>query len=103
MIVGYDDNLEYTEEGETRYGAFKIANSWGVGGWENVDDCCYRISYEAMKQRVEYLQFYRDKIGYEPKLVASFNIDHSKRGECQVTFGIGSKSTPIQTKGFNDY
>ena len=30
-IVGYDDNINYTEAGQTRDGAFKVANSWGVG------------------------------------------------------------------------
>jgi hypothetical protein len=51
-VVGYDDNIAYIEQGQLRYGAFKIANSWGVGGWEKVADGCYWISYEAMKQRV---------------------------------------------------
>ncbi|MDD5778705.1 MAG: C1 family peptidase, partial [Candidatus Thermoplasmatota archaeon] len=41
-IVGYDDNFgPYTEEGATRYGAFKVANSWGTGGWENIADGFY--------------------------------------------------------------
>jgi parallel beta-helix repeat protein len=116
-IVGYDDNFEYTEQGQTRYGAFKIANSWGIGGfmgWENVPDGCFWISYEAMKQRVGSrvwgwpCEFYRDRIGYEPELVASFRITHSKRGECDenthpsaqgdITVGVGS-----QTKSFSQY
>jgi len=100
-IVGYDDNFEYTEQGETRHGAFKIVNSWGIGGflgWENVPDGCFWISYEAMKQRVRYCEFYRDRIGYEPELVASFRITHLKRGECNITVGVGS-----QTKWFNQY
>ena len=102
-IVGYDDNLTYTEQGQTRHGAFKIANSWGVGGWENVNDGCYWISYEAMKQRVEYCMFYRDLVGYEPKLVASFKIDHLKRAECYITVGIGNKSFPIKTRSFSAF
>lgn len=102
-IVGYDDNLEYIEESETRHGAFKIANSWGIGGWENVDDGCYWISYEAMKQREGYCMFFRDRVNYEPKLVASFQMDHLKRGECEITVGIGSRSTPIQTKRFDNW
>jgi len=97
-IVGYDDNIAYMEQGQTRHGAFKVANSWGVGGWENVADGCYWISYEAMKQRVGLYEFYRDRIGYEPELVASFRITHSKRGECNITVGVDS-----QTKWFNQY
>ena len=100
-IVGYDDSFEYTEQGQTRYGAFKIANSWGIGGfmgWENVPDGCFWISYEAMKQYVGYCEFYDDKTSYKPELVASFRITHSKRGECDITIGAGS-----QTKSFSQY
>lgn len=102
-IVGYDDSIEYMEEGEIRHGAFKIANSWGVGGWENVPDGCYWISYEAMKQRVGYCMFYYDMVDYRPELLATFRIDHSKRGECHITVGMGNEDYPIQTKRFDDY
>jgi hypothetical protein len=102
-IVGYDDGLNYTEQGELRQGAFKIANSWGVGGWENVADGCYWISYEAMKQCIDRVMFYRDRIAYEPKLVASFRIDHAERDDCYITLGIGDKNASIQTKKFNDW
>ena len=101
-IVGYVDNMFYNEEGEFRLGAFQIANSWGEGGWENTPDGCYWISYEAMKQRVGYCMFYRDRIGYDPKLVASFEIDHSKRGECDVLVGMGDHNAPLATKSFSD-
>jgi len=102
-IVGYDDNVEYTEEGYLRQGAFKIANSWGVGGWEKIPDGYYWISYEAMKQRVNRAMFYRDRIAYEPKIIASFRIDHSRRDDCDITLGIGNKSAPLLTKEFNDW
>lgn len=102
-IVGYDDNITYTEEGESRQGAFKIANSWGIGGtWENIDDGCYWISYEAMKQRIGYCVFYRDRIGYNPKLMALFKADHSERGECDISIGMGNHSAPLATKSFSD-
>jgi hypothetical protein len=106
-IVGYDDTITYTEEGHTRNGAFKIANSYGVGNrwnnrtWEKDPDGCYWISYEAMKQRVQLCEFYRDRIGYDPKLVTSFRINHPMRGQCDIAFGIGGKSAPIQTKMFD--
>ncbi|MBA7492494.1 hypothetical protein ES702_03044 [subsurface metagenome] len=101
-IVGYDDNFVYMEEGQQRWGAFKIANSWGEGGWENIADGCYWISYEAMKQRVGYCMFYRDRIGYDPKLVASFEMDHSKRGECDILIGMGNHSSPLAARSFSD-
>jgi len=103
-IVGYNDTISYVEQEQTRYGAFKVANSWGVGGgWEKVSDGYYWISYEAMKQRVGYCYFYSDLIGYEPELTVTFRIDHAKRDECDITVGMGSVSDPIQTKRFNDY
>lgn len=101
-IVGYDDTFEYTEGGQTRHGAFKIANSWGVGGWENVADGYYWISYEAMKQRVEYCMFYGDRIDYKPELLSSFRINHSRRGECDILIGVGNHLFPATTKSFTD-
>jgi len=100
-VVGYDDNFEYTEQSQTRHGAFKIANSWGIGGfmgWENVPDGCFWISYEVMKQWIGWCEFYFDRLGYNPELVASFRITHSKRGECDITVGVES-----QTKMFNEF
>jgi parallel beta-helix repeat protein len=106
-IVGYNDNFAYTEGGQTHYGAFKIANSWGVGwplvGWEHVRDGCYWISYEAMKQRVLSCMFYDDIVGYQPELTATFEMSHSKRAECIITVGVGNVSNPIVTKSFSQY
>ncbi|MHA1288493.1 MAG: hypothetical protein ACTSPB_13900, partial [Candidatus Thorarchaeota archaeon] len=101
-IVGYDDNFgHYTEEGETRYGAFKVANSWGTGwGGDHDNDGFYWISYEAMKQRVEYYMFYYDKYDYNPHTIAVFQMTHNKRDECDITVGKGSTSSPTQTKEF---
>jgi hypothetical protein len=100
-IVGYDDNFTYVEEGEVRQGVFKIANSWGVGSWEKAPDGFYWISYKAMKQIVGYCMFYRDRIAYEPELFASFKINHTKRGECDIT--IGMTDYPNETKWFSEY
>jgi len=102
-IVGYNDTISYTELGQTRYGAFKIANSWGdEGTWEKVPDGFYWISYEAMKQRVQWCSFYQDRIGYDPSLLASFEMDHSKRAECDILIGMGNTSDPVATKSFSD-
>ncbi|MCJ7430936.1 right-handed parallel beta-helix repeat-containing protein [Candidatus Bathyarchaeota archaeon] len=106
-VVGYDDNFVYSEQGQTHYGAFKIANSWGIGSllnpWEHIYDGCFWISYEAMKQHVRSCEFYHDRIGYEPELVASFRITHSKRGECSQGFGSITVGVGSQTKSFSDY
>jgi hypothetical protein len=102
-IVGYDDSINYTENGEVHYGAFKVANSWGVGGWEKVRDGFYWISYEAMMQRIGFCMFYYDMVGYEPKLLAAFEISHEKRSECNIRVGLGNPNSPVVTKRFSQY
>ena len=102
-IVGYDDNIVYTENGVLRYGAFKVANSWGVGGWEHVPDGFYWISYAAMKQPVGYCLVYNDVIGYKPQLAATVSITHAKRGECSIEVGLGDPNAPIITKDFTEF
>ena len=102
-IVGYDDSINYTENGETHYGAFKVANSWGIGHWEKVPDGFYWISYEAMKQRIGYCMFYYDKNGYEPELFAAFEISHEKRSECNIRIGLGNPNSPETSKRFSQY
>ncbi|MGD0977557.1 MAG: NosD domain-containing protein [Candidatus Bathyarchaeia archaeon] len=103
-IVGYDGNVQYTEEGQLRQGAFKIANSWGVG-WtgDHNSDGFYWISYKAMEQRVEYCMFYRDRIGYVPTLTCSFEIEHPMRGECSIVIGMGTHDNPTMSKSFTEY
>jgi hypothetical protein len=102
-VVGYDDSVNYTENGEVHYGAFKVANSWGVGGWEKDPDGFYWISYEAMKQRIGYCMFYYDIINYEPELLAAFEVNHQKRSECNIRIGLGNANSPIATKSFSQY
>jgi C1A family cysteine protease len=103
-IVGYDDSKSYTENGTTHYGAFKVANSWGVGfSGEKIRDGFYWISYEAMKQRVRSCMFYYDMIGYQPQLLATFRIDHTVRSDCSISVGMGNTTSPIATKSFSQY
>jgi outer membrane protein assembly factor BamB len=102
-VVGYDDSISYTENGQTRYGGFKVANSWGVGGWENIPDGYYWISYEAMKQYFKTCMFYYDLIDYHPDIMASFRILHDKRSDCSITVGIGNSNGPVVTKYFSGF
>lgn len=102
-IVGYDNNYgPYTENDETRYGAFKVANSWGTDNWENEADGFYYISYECMKTVIQYVFLYENLIAYEPQILAVFNIDHDLRGECEIEFGIGGYASPLEIKKFNN-
>jgi C1A family cysteine protease len=103
-IVGYDDSLNYTVNGETHFGAFKIANSWGIGGWENVEDGCYWLPYEIMLRLINKdnpVILFNDLINYQPELTASFKIEHKYRGECTITLGCGISGHPLATKLFS--
>ncbi len=103
-IVGYDDNFNYTVNGKTHFGAFKIANSWGEGGWENVADGFYWLPYEIMQQlsnKDNPIIIFNDLINYQPELTASFKIDHRYRGECVITLGYGTTVHPIASKVFS--
>ena len=104
-IVGYDDNYgPFTESGNSNTrGAFKIANSWGVGGWENNADGFYYISYECMKQRIRYIYLYQNYVNYKPEMVAVFKMNHSKRGENSIDLGIGDTGSPAALKSFDDF
>ena len=102
-IVGYDDSISYVENGTTKTGAFKVANSWGVGGWEQVPDGFYWISYEAMKQAVTYCMCYNDMTDYKPELLAAFSINHPIRSECTIQIGIGNPVNTSVVKSFNQY
>jgi hypothetical protein len=100
-LVGYDDDWAYTEEGETRYGAFKVANSWGpTWSGETTNDGRWWISYEAMQQRVRSVYYMTDRIGYLPETVAVFEIEHAIRGDTSVYVGMGPIDAPLATKKF---
>jgi hypothetical protein len=107
-VVGYDDNIAYTENGVLTHGAFKIANSWGIGGWEKINDGFYWISYAAMKQLSTPLErnpcvIFEDLINYQPEIAASFQLDHNRRGECTITLGYGKTYNVLASKVFSDY
>ncbi len=108
-IVGYDDSITYMEEGVERSGAFKVANSWGIGSgpssWENDPDGFYWISYNTMKELStgNPCMLFQDLIGYQPEILATFGINHNVRSDCRITFGLGTPSSPITSKRFHDY
>ncbi len=95
-VVGFDDERWYDENGSATQGAFKIVNSWGPGRQDSV----YWISYESFKRDVNYVGFMYDKVNYNPETLAVFQISHSKRGECNISFGVGNISNPNGTKNY---
>ncbi len=111
-IVGYNESVTYMENGVLTSGAFKIANSWGVSSvhsvadWENIDDGFYWMSYACMKKLSSVENpcvFYQDLTGYQPQLLATFEINHNYRGDCEIIFGLGMPSMPTATKRFDNY
>ncbi len=104
-IVGYDDNFgPYTELGNLNtYGAFKVANSWGVGSWENVTDGFYYISYACMKQSIRSIYLYQNSEDYEPKMVAVFEMNHDFRSENKIDFGVLDSQSSQVLKPLNNF
>ncbi len=105
-LVGYDDLFTYVENGTVHRGAFKLANSWGKGTWENIPDGCYWVSCAAMQKMSTSdnpVVLFQDQAGYQPQILASFNITHPCRGDCNITFGYGTAEAPIATKCFSSF
>ena len=105
-IVGYNDSITYIENGTVHTGAFKIVNSWGVDGWENVPDGCYWMSYQVMAKLSATgspVVLSQDLTGYEPEILATFNFNHAARSDCNITFGLGNPNQPVTTKIFDHY
>jgi hypothetical protein len=106
-IVGYNDSFAYIENGTTHYGAIKIANTWGNGGWETIPDGCYWISYDTMLElattEANPALLFENLVDYQPEILATFNITHEARGDCNITFGLGTPEAPTATKSFTQY
>lgn len=93
----------FTTNSTVKKGAFKIANSWGIGGWEKVPDGFFWITYEAMKMNRMGVYIVAPKDYYEPRAVAVFKISHANRGDTKVYVGVGDPSTSGKVKVFNNF
>ena len=96
-IVGYDEAFgPYLEGGVEKYGAFKIANSWGLGSWEGVTsdeyDGFYWMTPDVLKLWIRKAHSYENIAGYEPGLVAVFEIEHTRRGDCTIDVTLGTEA-----------
>ena len=99
-IVGYDDEFgPYSENGVNKYGAFKIANSGGTN-WG--DNGFYYISYKCMQEKIKYAQYIEDIVGYSPKLITTFNFQHSDTKDCALSFLIQQNGSIKYQKIFWD-
>lgn len=105
-IVGYDDRYWIDVNGNKRknddeYGAFKIANSWGMNGL-NCDEGCFWLSYDALGEKSKILDnfaidrmpaftnyyFIQPTKEYVPLLTADVEITASDRNQIGVSIGV---------------
>lgn len=77
-------------------GAFKIVNSWGVGGnWENIKDGHYWITYDAMKHQKFYVYYYINDFTkvYNPSAVVFFYVNGGYRDESIIKIYLKDRVT----------
>ncbi len=74
-------------------GKFKIANSWGKGGWENIDDGFLFMTYASFLEEVDYI--YVSEKNYTPtRAIATFQIEQAERDQTKIELRIGDTSYP---------
>lgn len=103
-----DDNSAYSNiiswsfnyQPETTTGKFKVANSWGIGDWENIADGFLYITYDAMIENNVRCYIISPNYGYEPNCIAVFKIDHDIRNDCTIKIGVGDPDNPTKEKSF---
>jgi len=98
-IIGYDDT-RVTSDG---VGAFYMVNSWGTGWGMNG---FWWMSYQAVKSSLlchGYAYYAYDRIGYQPELLARFQISHSRRESLEFWVGVGSTLSPLWEKKYFDW
>lgn len=102
-IVGYDDTRSYVDhrDGQTHYGAFLMANSWGAGwGWYNSTETgskgFFWVAYEMFLEGTfgNSAYFNDDRPQYEPALYAVAGLNHDQRGRVTYGGGIGPTGSP---------
>ncbi|HOO34283.1 MAG TPA: pre-peptidase C-terminal domain-containing protein [Thermotogota bacterium] len=98
----YDIRLDITAQEVQTDGMFKIANSWGVGGWENVDDGFYYMTYDCFVDNVSYV-YVADKGYTETRAIALFRMDHDVRSDCDITVGVGDPDNPDRRINFSGH
>lgn len=96
------DSIFFSEsEADTTDGAFKMVNSWGVGGrWEHIPDGAYYLPFDAavaLKMHIYYSLNTVETV-YEPFLLASFDLSHPNRETCLVSIGVGDPEHPLMEK-----
>ncbi|MCK4515707.1 MAG: hypothetical protein KAU31_10640, partial [Spirochaetaceae bacterium] len=87
-------------------GGVKVVNSWGDwGGWDNIPDGHYWITYETLKYLQSPIYYYYNDFSaaYEPTVLAVFELSHPYRDECWIKLGIGDPDDPVMVKDMQAY
>ncbi len=102
-IIGYDDNKSYVDhrDGQTHYGAFLLANSWGASwGWYNSTNYGSKgflwVAYQMFldSEFGPNVYYNDDRPDYVPTFYAVTGINHEERARVLYSGGIGSTSSP---------
>ena len=102
-LVGYDDDRSYVDhrDGQTYYGAFLCANSWGLWGTYNSTGAgsrgFYWVAYRMFLEE-EFgpdVYFNSDRRDYKPKVYAVTGMNHTRRGFLVHSGGIGPTGSPL--------
>ncbi|MCD6309253.1 MAG: putative Ig domain-containing protein, partial [Candidatus Eremiobacteraeota bacterium] len=97
-VIGYDDNKAYNDGTETRYGAFKLVNSWGTG-WGN--NGYFWFSYDYVKEHTWGVACVMcDRTSYQANVIGIFGVSHPGRGELNIEMGVGNPDSPTWSKTF---
>ncbi len=95
-VTGYDDNKSYVDgAGVTKYGAFKIVNSfgpdWGILDTDIGTKGFMWMSYDYMRDRTSGTAWTMvDRINYQPSVYGTFGLQHPARGDLDVVFMGGN-------------
>lgn len=106
-LIGYDDTKSYVDgDGVTKYGAFLAVNSWG-SGWGCYDADAGSggfvwFSYDLIKN-IDYAYTIQDKIGYQPKEFAIFEMSHPMIQELEICVKGGDRKSPRFSVNATDY
>jgi hypothetical protein len=79
---------------------FKLLNSWGTGGWENVDDGYLWMTAEVMKEVRLFAMFQENLVDYEPRYLLTFSMDHASRADIESIFVDLYESTQVYSEGY---
>ena len=101
IVAGQTTSGSYTPSLSGTGVKFKVANSWGIGGWEHIPDGFFYITAAALKQAEVPAYFYTDKVSYNPTYVVVFSIDNPSRADVSVKIGLGTPQSPVATKVFD--